>query len=141
MTSQLTLVYCFLSLHKSHHQIFGTCLIKEIFSYLFCFLEHNEPASVPVTRRHIKFDIPGVARAVLQNIINHKQWELGSWTFERIFTPTTCHISHGTCNMSHFTCQVSRVTCHVSCFTSHVSHVTIYIYIYIYLYIIFLTQY
>ena len=69
------------------------------------------------------FNRPGVAGAVLQtasslihsvgqpfppnlqNIINHKPEELGSWNFERMFTPH---------NMSHVTCCMSRVTCHMS---------------------------
>ena len=81
---------------------------------------------------------PGVARAVLQsaswsihsftewvsdpfppnlqNIINHKPEELGSWNFERMFTPTTCHMSHVTCHVSHITCHTSRVRCHMSHF-------------------------
>ena len=43
-------------------------------------------------------------RLNLQNIINHKQSELGSWNFERMFIP----------HMSCVTYRVSRVTCHVS---------------------------
>ena len=48
----------------------------------------------------------------LQNIINHKPEELGSWNLERMFT---LH------NMSHVTCHV-RVTCHVSHVRCHMSH-------------------
>ena len=46
----------------------------------------------------------------LHNIINHKQSELVSWNFERMFIPQTCHVSHVTCHMSHVTCHVSHVT-------------------------------
>ena len=101
---------------------------------------------------------PGVARAVLQsaswlihsliqslsqpfppnlqNIINHKPEELGSWNSERMLTPynmshVKCHMSNVTCQMSHVACHVSHVTCdmwHVKCHMSHVtchmSHVT-----------------
>ena len=45
----------------------------------------------------------------LQNIINHKPEELGSWNFGRMFTPH--NMSHVTCRMAHVTCHMSRVTC------------------------------
>ena len=53
----------------------------------------------------------------LQNIINNKPEELGSWNFERMFTPQ---------NLSHVTCRKSGVTCHVTCVTGHMSHVTFF---------------
>ena len=54
----------------------------------------------------------------LHNIINHKRLELGSWNFERMFTPpnvscVTCHVSRVTYHVSRVTCPVSHVTCHV----------------------------
>ena len=78
------------------------------------------------------FNRPGVAGAVLksassliyyfsepfppnlQNIINHKPEELGSWNFERMFTPH--NMSYVTCCMSCVTCHVSYVTCHMKFF-------------------------
>ena len=58
----------------------------------------------------------------LQNIINHKPEELGSWNFERMFTPhnmsqVTCCMSRVMCHVSHVTCCMSCVTCHVLCVT------------------------
>ena len=58
----------------------------------------------------------------LHNIINHKQWELGGWNFESMFTP-----QHTTCHVSHVMCHVSCVMCHLSCITCHVSHVTFFL--------------
>ena len=46
--------------------------------------------------------------------MNSKTLEIGSWHFERMFTPH---------NMSYVTCHMSRVTCHVSCVACHVSNV------------------
>ena len=36
----------------------------------------------------------------LQHIINPKLLELWSWNFERMFTPTMCHMSHVRCHVS-----------------------------------------
>ena len=47
----------------------------------------------------------------LQDIINPKTLELGSWNFERMFTPH--HVSHVRCHVSCVRCQVSGVRCHV----------------------------
>ena len=84
------------------------------------------------------FNRPGVAGAVLQSppslihwpshpfppnlqdIINDKPLELGSWNFERMFT--THNMSHVTCHMSCVTCHVSHVMCNMSHVTCHVSH-------------------
>ena len=51
----------------------------------------------------------------LPDIINPKPLELGSWNFERMFTPppcVTCHMSGVTRHMSGVRCHVSSVTCH-----------------------------
>ena len=45
----------------------------------------------------------------LQNTVSSKPWELGSWNFERMFTPQ--HVSQVTCPMSHITCHMSHVMC------------------------------
>ena len=48
----------------------------------------------------------------LQNTFTPKLEELGSWSFEIMFTPH---------HVSHVTCHVLCVTCHVSCVTYHMS--------------------
>ena len=50
----------------------------------------------------------------LQNIINPKLLELGSYNFETIFTPTMCHLSDVRCHVSGVVCHVSWVRCQVS---------------------------
>ena len=47
----------------------------------------------------------------LQNIRTPKPEELGSWNFERMFTPHHLWI---VCQVSGVTCQVSHVRCHMS---------------------------
>ena len=49
----------------------------------------------------------------LQDITNPKPLELGSWIFERLFTPH--HMSHATCHISHV--SLSDVRCQESCVT------------------------
>ena len=41
----------------------------------------------------------------LQDIINPKTLELGSWSFERMCTPNKCHMTHVMCHMSGVTSQ------------------------------------
>ena len=48
----------------------------------------------------------------LQNIINPKLLELGTWNFETMFT-TPC-VSWVNCHVSCVMCHVSHVTCHLS---------------------------
>ena len=48
----------------------------------------------------------------LQDIINPKPLELGTWTFGSMFT--LHHVSHITCQVSGVRCQFSRVTCQMS---------------------------
>ena len=50
----------------------------------------------------------------LQNTINTKPLQLGTWNFDTMFT---------TCHMSCVTCHVSRVMCHLRCVTCHLSPV------------------
>ena len=52
----------------------------------------------------------------LHNIINHKQYELVSWNFERMSTPL--NMSRVMCHVSCVTCHVSRIICHMSLFFS-----------------------
>ena len=46
----------------------------------------------------------------LQGAVDSKLLDLGSWNFERMFTPN--HVSRVTCYVSSVTCQVSGVKCH-----------------------------
>ena len=46
----------------------------------------------------------------LHSTVYPKPKELGSWNFERMFTPKTCV----TCHVSHVRCQVSGVRCQVT---------------------------
>ena len=91
---------------------------------------------MPCVTCHIN-NRPGVAGAVLQTplklfiwiinwAIHHfppdlqitfppKPKELGSWHFERLFTPTMCHM--------YVTYHVPCVLCYVSHVTRHISHV------------------
>ena len=54
-----------------------------------------------------------------------KPKELGSWRFDRMFTPhqlshVMCHMSRARCHVSGVRCPVSHVTCQVSCVTCHI---------------------
>ena len=53
-----------------------------------------------------------------RHYINPKLLELGSWYFERMFTPQ--HVSHVKCHVSHVMYQVWFVRCHVSGVRCHV---------------------
>ena len=82
----------------------------------------------------------------LQNIINYKPEEPGSWNFERKSTPH--NMSHVTSLSSKYhklqtrrarelrflrecspptTCHMSHVACHMSCVMCHMSHVTCHV--------------
>ena len=41
----------------------------------------------------------------LQNIINPKPLEVGSWNFVTMLTPPVCDVWHVTCDISHLTCK------------------------------------
>ena len=61
-------------------------------------------------------------------IITTKPLELGSWNFERMFTPhhvsyVRCHMSGVRCQVSGVRCQVSGVRCQVSGVMCHMSGV------------------
>ena len=49
---------------------------------------------------------------------NPKPEKLGSWNFERMFTPH--HVSYLICHMSCVTCYVLHVICQLSCVRCHV---------------------
>ena len=49
----------------------------------------------------------------LQATVYPKLEDLGTWSFERLFTPY--NVSHVTCHMSGVMCQVSGVKCQGSC--------------------------
>ena len=94
------------------------------FRFFSCGGQHNfnRPGVAGAVLQSASWFIHSVSQSVsqpfppnLQNIINRKPEELGSWNFERMFTPH---------NMSHVTCRMSRVTCHMWHVTCHMSHVT-----------------
>ena len=65
-----------------------------------------------VTDSFIHWVIESSFHLNLQDIINPKPLELGTWTFGSMFT--LHHVSHITCQVSGVRCQFSRVTCQMS---------------------------
>ena len=68
----------------------------------------------------------------------HCPEELGSWNFERIFTPplcVTCHISCVMCHVLGVRCQVSRVRCHVSGVTYYTKKNIIFYFLFLFFFV------
>ena len=88
--------------------------------FFFIFINFNRPRVAGAVLQSPPSLINSLSDPLVQNLqdtVNTKLLELGSWNFEKMFTPH--HVSHVRCQVSSVRCHMSRFRCHMSGVTCH----------------------